>query len=312
MRTVGVIGGSGLYELPGLTRVREVHVRTPFGEPSDVYVTGELEGVRLVFLPRHGRGHRILPTEINTRANIWGFKKLGAERLISFSAVGSMREDLAPGQLIVVDQFIDWTRRRALSFFGDGLVAHVQFADPVCDELAGVLAGAAREAGATVREGGTYLCIEGPHFSTRAESRLFRSWGVDVIGMTNVTEARLAREAELCYATVAMATDYDCWHQTEEDVTVEAVVSVMARNVEAAREIVRRAAPRLAAEHGCRCGRSLENAIMTAPEAIPAATRRKLELIVGHRLPAPSARKARGVGKAPVRGSTRQKANQRR
>jgi 5'-methylthioadenosine phosphorylase len=291
MQTIGVIGGSGLYDLPGLTKVRKVRVRTPFGEPSDPYLVGQLGEARLVFLPRHGRGHRLLPTELNARANIWGFKKLGVERIISFSAVGSMREEIAPGHFVVIDQFIDRTRQRPQTFFGDGLVAHVQMADPVCSDLAKVLAEAARDSKVTVHEGGTYLCIEGPQFSTRAESQLYRSWGVSVIGMTNLPEARLAREAEICYATVALSTDYDCWHETEEDVTVDAVVSVMKHNVEAARAVVANAVKRLAEPRFCCCKDALKNAVMTSPELVPARTYKKLELLVGRYLPKPPARK---------------------
>lgn len=299
MQIVGVIGGSGLYELPGLSKVRKVALRTPFGAPSDAFVTGELGGVRLVFLPRHGRGHRVLPSEINARANIWGFKKLGVQRLLSFSAVGSMKESIAPGHLVVVDQFIDRTRGRPSTFFGEGLVGHVQFADPVCADLAEVAHQAALAAGATVHKGGTSICIEGPQFSTRAESRLYRSWGVDVIGMTSLPEARLAREAGLCYASVALSTDYDCWHEAEEDVTVEAVTAVLGRNVEMAREVIRRAAASLVTERTCRCGDALKNAFLTAPDAVPAATFRKLELLVGPFLQRP---------KAGKRGSSRSKA----
>jgi 5'-methylthioadenosine phosphorylase len=300
MHTIGVIGGSGLYDLPGLAKVREVRVRTPFGDPSDSYVVGQLGGVQLAFLPRHGRGHRLLPTELNARANLWGFKKLGCERVISFSAVGSMKESIAPGHMVIVDQFIDRTRQRPQTYFGEGLVGHVQMADPICLELAGVLYDSATAAGATVHRGGTYLCIEGPQFSTRAESALYRSWNVDVIGMTNLPEARLAREAELCYATVALSTDYDCWHHAEEDVTVEAVLAVMQKNVETAREIVRQAARRLEshAARRCGCGQALVNAVMTSPEAVPEKTWKKLELIVGHRVARPAGRKAAGRGKS--------------
>jgi 5'-methylthioadenosine phosphorylase len=290
MQTVGVIGGSGLYELTGLTGTRETRLRTPFGDPSDSFVVGELSGVRLIFLPRHGRGHRLLPGEINARANIWGFKKLGAERIISFSAVGSMREEIAPGHIVIVDQFVDRTRGRPSTFFGNGLVAHIQFADPVCADLGNVLAESARAAGAKVHPSGTYLCIEGPQFSTRAESRLFRQWGVDVIGMTNMTEARLAREAELCYATVALCTDFDCWHEAEEAVTVEAVLSVLAKNVDVSREIIRQSAARLGATRACACSEALKNALMTSPEAVPRSTYDRLDLLIGKYLPRPASR----------------------
>lgn len=305
MQTVGVIGGSGLYELPGLSKVRRVALRTPFGAPSDAFVVGELGEVRLVFLPRHGRGHRILPSEINARANIWGFKKLGAERLLSFGAVGSMKESIAPGHLVVVDQFIDRTRGRPSSFFGDGLVGHIQFADPVCPELSEVAYEAARSAGATVHKGGTSLCIEGPQFSTRAESRLYRSWGVDVIGMTSLPEARLAREAGLCYSSIALSTDFDCWHEAEEDVTVEAVIAVLKQNVQMAQEVIRRAALSLASERRCGCGEALRNALMTAPAEVPRSTVRKLELLIGPFFQRPGRRKASPRPKAKAGGAKR-------
>lgn len=278
---VGVIGGSGLYEIQGLSSVREVELSTPFGAPSDAFVTGVLDGVRMVFLPRHGRGHRILPTEINFRANVWGMKKLGVNRIVSVSAVGSMREDIAPGDFVVVDQFFDRTRHRVDTFFGEGVVGHVLFADPVCPEVRRALLDAGKKLGLKMRDGGTYLNMEGPQFSTRAESRIYRTWGVDVIGMTNLQEARLAREAEICYATVAMATDYDCWHESHEDVTVEAILAVMARNVGNARKLVATTAPALATQAACGCGRALANAILTAPDRIPAAARDRLDLLIG-------------------------------
>jgi len=277
---VGVIGGSGLYDIRGLTDVREIELATPFGAPSDAFVTGTLAGVRMVFLPRHGRGHRISPTQINFRANIWGLKKLGVTRIVSVSAVGSMREDVAPGDFVVVDQFFDRTRHRVDTFFGDGVVAHVMFADPVCAEVREALLGAARGLPVKIHDGGTYLNMEGPQFSTRAESRIYRTWGVDVIGMTNLQEARLAREAEMCYATVAMATDYDCWHESHADVSVEGVLAVMGRNVGHARELILGAVPRLAGPRGCACGRALEHAIMTAPDRIPAEARARLGLLL--------------------------------
>src|SRR5512141_2310634 len=230
---IGVIGGSGLYEMEGMTDIAHVTVNTPFGNPSDEYVTGTLEGVRMVFLPRHGKGHRLLPSEVNYRANIYGMKSLGVQRIISVSAVGSMKEEIVPGHIVIPDQFIDRTKGiRKDTFFGNGIVGHVQFADPVCADLSAVLFEAAREAGATVHRGGAYVCMEGPAFSTRAESHLYRSWGGDVIGMTNLQEAKLAREAEICYATLAMATDYDCWHLEEEAVTVEAVIARLSQNAE--------------------------------------------------------------------------------
>jgi 5'-methylthioadenosine phosphorylase len=277
---VGVIGGSGLYEIEALKNVEEVTLSTPFGEPSDAYVTGSLDGVPMVFLPRHGRGHRISPTEINFRANIWGMKKLGVTRIMSLSAVGSMREDIVPGDFVVIDQFFDRTRHRPDTFFGDGIVAHVMFADPVCGEVRSGLLQAARDAGVKVHDGGTYLNMEGPQFSTRAESRIYRSWGVDVIGMTNLQEARLAREAEICYATVAMATDYDCWHESHEDVTVEAVLKIMRQNVGNAKALVQAASRRVSPERGCGCKEALRYAIMTDPSRIPAEARDRLGLLI--------------------------------
>ena len=278
---IGVIGGSGLYEIDELADVREVKMETPFGDPSDRFVTGVLDDVQMVFLPRHGRGHRLLPSEVPYRANIHGMKQLGVERIISVSAVGSMREEIVPGQIVIPDQFFDRTQgRRASTFFGEGLVGHVQFADPVCGELSGVLYQAAVDVGAHVHRGGTYLCIEGPNFSTRAESNIYRSWGVDVIGMTNLPEARLAREAEICYATLALATDYDCWHQDHEDVSVEAVVAIIRQNVAMARNIIRAAARQAAQRRYCKCDEALRYALMTDPVLIPAATRHKLDLLL--------------------------------
>jgi len=278
---IGVIGGSGLYEIEELTDIREEKIDTPFGMPSDVFITGVLEGVQMVFLPRHGRGHRLLPSEVPYRANIHAMKQLGVERIISVSAVGSMREDIAPGHIVIPDQFFDRTQgRRASTFFGEGLVGHVQFADPVCDELSGVLYRAAVEVGATVHRGGTYLCIEGPNFSTRAESNIYRTWGVDVIGMTNLPEARLAREAEICYGTLALATDYDCWHQDHDDVSVEAVIAIIGQNVAMARSIIREAARPAALRRSCRCDEALRHALMTDPAHIPVETRSKLDLLL--------------------------------
>jgi 5'-methylthioadenosine phosphorylase len=275
---IGVIGGSGLYAMDGLEDLREVALSTPFGEPSDAYVVGRLAGTEVIFLPRHGRGHRISPTEINSRANLWGLKALGATRVLSVSAVGSLREDIAPGDFVVVDQFIDRTRHRPDTFFERGVVAHVLFADPTCAELRAALAAAARTTGVRVHEGGTYVNMEGPQFSTRAESRLYRSWGADVIGMTNLQEARLAREAELCYATLAMATDYDCWHTA--DVTVEQILAVMAANVAHARSVLAMIVPRLPPARGCACQDALRYAIMTAPGQIPREARDRLALLL--------------------------------
>jgi len=280
--TIGVIGGSGLYEIEGLTNIEEIRVETPFGDPSDAFITGMLEGVKMVFLPRHGRGHRLLPSEVPYRANIYGMKTLGVQRIISVSAVGSMKEEIVPGHIVIPDQFFDRTQgKRASTFFGNGVTGHVQFADPVCAELSDVLFAAAQHAGATVHKGGTYICIEGPNFSTRAESMIYRSWGVDIIGMTNIPEARLAREAEICYGTVALATDYDCWHDGHDDVTVEAVLAIIRQNVAMAREIIKQAATSLTAQPGCPCGEALKFAIMTDRALIPEQTRCDLEPIIG-------------------------------
>jgi 5'-methylthioadenosine phosphorylase len=277
---VGVIGGSGLYDIQGLKNVEEIELSTPFGSPSDAYITGTLDGVRLVFLPRHGRGHRISPSEINFRANIWGLKKLGVTRILSVSAVGSMREDIAPGQFVIIDQFFDRTRHRPDTFFGDGIVAHVMFADPVCPEVRRAILRAGKDLDLELRDGGTYLNMEGPQFSTRAESNIYRGWGVDVIGMTNLQEAKLAREAEICYATIAMATDYDCWHESHEDVTVEAVIAVMNKNVGNARKLIVAAVSGLRAARKCGCGSALKNAIMTSRDRISPEVRQRLGLLI--------------------------------
>ncbi len=277
---IGVIGGSGLYEIEGLTDLNEVALSTPFGDPSDVFVTGHLDGVKMVFLPRHGRGHRISPSEINFRANIWGMKRLGVQRILGVGAVGSLAENIPPGDFVAVDQFIDRTRHRVDTFFDRGVVAHVMFGDPVCGPLRETLRDAARETGVNVHDGGTYLCMEGPQFSTRAESNLYRSFGAHVIGMTNLQEAKLAREAEICYATLAMSTDYDCWYEGHDDVTVEAILAVMAQNVGFARDAIRRAAPRAAALGPCSCHRALQTAILTAPGAITDEARLRLRLLL--------------------------------
>jgi 5'-methylthioadenosine phosphorylase len=284
-RVIGVIGGSGIYDLEAVMGIEEIPVETPFGSPSDTYVTGTLGDARLVFLARHGRGHRLLPHEVNYRANIYGMKTLGVEWILSLSAVGSMREDIRPGDMVVVDQFFDRTIGRASTFFGEGIAAHVPFGDPVSPILAGALYDAAREVAQgqdfTVHRGGTYMVMNGPQFSTRAESMIYRSWGVDVIGMTAMPEAKLAREAEISYATLALCTDYDCWHADEEDVSVEAVVAVVKRNAERARRIVAATAARVPAEHHCIAAGALKNAIMTDPALIPETTRRKLAPILG-------------------------------
>jgi 5'-methylthioadenosine phosphorylase len=279
--TLGVFGGSGLYELPGLVGVERVRVDTPFGAPSDEFVIGRLGGARLVFLPRHGRGHRLLPTELNFRANVYGMKQLGAEWIVSVSAVGSLREEIAPGHVVVPDQFIDRTRHRAGTFFGRGIVAHVQFADPLCPALSRALVAAARAESATVHAGGVYVCMEGPQFSTRAESHLYRSWGAHVIGMTNLQEAKLAREAEICLATLALATDYDCWNTAHGDVEIEHVLKVLSANVDLARRTIARVAASLPARTGCPCPTALANAIITERSAIPADVRRDLAPIIG-------------------------------
>ncbi len=279
---IGIIGGSGLYEMEGLESIEERRIDTPFGPPSDAYIMGLLEGRRVAFLARHGRGHRLMPSELNFRANIFGFKLLGAERVISASAVGSMREDLPPLDIVIPDQFFDRTRGRASTFFGNGIVAHVSLADPTCPVLGGRLFAAGQAVGARIHQGGTYLCIEGPQFSTRAESRIYRSWGVDVIGMTNLQEAKLCREAEICYATLALVTDYDVWHETEEDVSVEAVVAILKQNAEMAKAIVKGAVASFAeGREGCACPSALRDAIITARDAIPSEVRERLRPIIG-------------------------------
>ena len=278
---IGVIGGSGLYEMEGLTKVRTVRVSTPFGKPSDDYIIGTLHGKQVAFLPRHGRGHRIMPSDINYRANIYGMKKLGVERIISVSAVGSMKEEIKPGDIVIPDQFYDHTKHRRSTFFGNGVVAHVGMAEPVCADLSKILIDAGVKVGATVHRGGTYICMEGPQFSTRAESLAYRTWNVDVIGMTNATEAKLAREAEICYSTIALATDYDCWHHSEEAVTVEAVLAVMKHNIETSKNMIRQAVQMLSADRSCGCGESLRNTIMTPEKLIPAKVKKDLAPIIG-------------------------------
>jgi 5'-methylthioadenosine phosphorylase len=280
-RIVGIIGGSGLYEMDGLEILREEQVRTPFGEPSDRYVIGRLEGRPVAFLARHGRSHSLMPSELNFRANIYGFKVLGAEWVLSASAVGSMREEVKPLDILIPDQFFDRTNGRVGTFFGNGLIAHVSVADPTCPVLGEILYRAGTRAGATMHRGGTYLCIEGPQFSTRAESRIYRGWGVDVIGMTNLQEAKLAREAEICYATMALVTDYDVWHETEEDVSVESVVAILRQNVATARAILRAAVTMIPSVRTCGCGHALRDAIITARDRIPAEVKRDLAPIVG-------------------------------
>ncbi len=280
-KIVGVIGGSGLYEMGGLKKIREVRVKTPFGKPSDAYVRGILDGTEMVFLPRHGKGHRWLPTEINFRANIFGMKKLGVERIISVSAVGSLREEIAPGHVVIPNQFIDRTTQRHSTFFGKGIVGHVSLADPLCPVLSEALLRAAGEEGAKVHAGGTYLCMEGPQFSTRAESLLYRSWGAHVIGMTNLQEAKLAREAEICFGTLALATDYDCWNETAGNVEIDHVLAILKENVQLAQQIIRRTIVYISERRFCQCATSLRDAIITEGSKIPKKTRRDLKPIVG-------------------------------
>jgi 5'-methylthioadenosine phosphorylase len=278
---IGVIGGSGLYEMPDLTDREERHVSTPFGEPSGPYVIGTLRGRRVAFLARHGAGHRLLPSELNFRANIFGFKTLGVEWILSASAVGSLKEDYAPLHLVIPDQFLDRTAGRVSTFFGGGIAAHVGFAHPICPSLSSVAYESATAAGATVHKGGTYVCMEGPQFSTLAESKLYRAWGMDVIGMTNLQEAKLAREAEICYVTIALVTDYDSWHPGHDSVTVDMVVATLTQNVKTAQHVIANAADRLPIERACGCGSALAAAIITRPDAIAADARRALAPIIG-------------------------------
>jgi 5'-methylthioadenosine phosphorylase len=278
---VGVIGGSGLYQMAGLKEVSEVEIKTPFGKPSDRFIKGRLGDTELIFLPRHGKGHRWLPTEINFRANVFGMKKLGVERIISVSAVGSLCQEIAPGDVVVPDQFIDRTSKRPSTFFGNGIVAHVSFADPFCKDLSAKLVDAARQEGAQVHAGGTYVCMEGPQFSTRAESNLYRSWGAAVIGMTNLQEAKLAREAEICFGTLALATDYDCWNQAAGDVEIEHVLTVLKQNVELAQNTIRRVVPSLGEARLCACVSALKDAIITERSQIPKKIRVDLKPIIG-------------------------------
>jgi 5'-methylthioadenosine phosphorylase len=278
---LGIIGGSGLYSMPGLEKVREVKVRTPFGNPSDAVVVGTLSGRRVAFLARHGRGHRFLPGEVNYRANIYALKLLGVERIISVSAVGSLREELQPLEFVIPDQFFDRTRGRASTFFGDGLVAHTAFAKPTCGDLGETLAGACERAGVKVHRGGTYVCMEGPLYSTLAESQFYRRMNFDIIGMTNLTEAKLAREAELCYASVSMVTDYDCWHPEHDTVTSDQVVANVVKNAENVQKVVREAIAHMPEGRTCSCGSALATSIVTERSKIPAATKRKLAAIVG-------------------------------
>jgi 5'-methylthioadenosine phosphorylase len=286
MTTIGIIGGSGLYDMAELTGRSEERLSTPFGEPSAPYVTGTLRGKRVAFLARHGVGHRLLPTELNFRANIFGFKQLGVEYILSASAVGSLKEEYRPLDLLIPDQFFDRTKGRVSTFFGRGLVAHVGFAHPFCPHLSAVAFDAGRSVNATVHNGGTYVCMEGPQFSTLAESKLYRSWGMDVIGMTNLQEAKLAREAEICYATIALITDYDCWHPAHDQVTVEMIVANLVQNARTAQQVIAEAVARLPFERTCECASALKHAIITRPDAVPAALKKELAPLVGKYLPA--------------------------
>jgi 5'-methylthioadenosine phosphorylase len=279
--TIGIIGGSGLYSMNGLTDARELVMKTPFGDPSDAIVTGTLEGKRVAFLARHGRGHRILPSEINFRANIYAMKQLGVGRIISVSAVGSLQEDLRPGEFLVPDQFFDRTKLRVSTFFGSGLVAHVGFDKPTCGQVSTILADASVHCGVKVHRRGTYVCIEGPQFSTLAEAHVHRQLRFEVVGMTNVTEAKLAREAEICYATIAMITDYDCWHPEHDSVTVTRIIETLNQNAENAQRVLREAVRVMPIERDCKCAAALAHAFLTDPKLVPAATKKKLAAIVG-------------------------------
>ncbi|NQT95992.1 MAG: S-methyl-5'-thioadenosine phosphorylase [Candidatus Omnitrophica bacterium] len=281
MAKIGIIGGSGLYEIEGLKNTRWEKVDTPFGEPSDEYMIAELAGAEIAFLPRHGRGHKILPTELNYTANIYGMKKLGVDTIISVSAVGSFKEEIKPLDILIPDQYVDRTNQgRKTTFFGDGIVAHVSLAEPSCPVLADAIYNAGRSFGLNIHKGGTYLNMEGPAFSTKGESLLYKSWGMDVIGMTNMPEARCAREAEICYVTMAMVTDYDCWH-TSEDVTIDMIIQNLLKNVDSAKKILKEVIPGLSSERGCGCNSALKDAIVTRPELIPEETKKKLDIIIG-------------------------------
>ena len=280
-KIVGVIGGSGLYEMEGLEEVQTISLNTPFGAPSDSFVVGRLEGVKIAFLPRHGRGHRISPSALNFRANIYAMKLLGVQWIIGVSAVGSMKETIHPGNMVIPNQFIDRTTGRPSTFFNDGIVGHISFADPVCPVLSQILFQAGKEVGATVQKDGTYLCIEGPQFSTRAESKLYRTWGVDIIGMTNLPEAKLAREAEICYATIAFVTDYDCWHQEAGDVSIGEVLRILAQSAKIAKSAIRNAVKHLPEKRECICATALKYALITGKKMIPEKTKKDLEPIIG-------------------------------
>jgi len=282
MGYLGIIGGSGLYDMPGLKKVRPVRIKTPFGAPSDKFIIGELSGREIVFLPRHGAGHRIGPSELNYRANIYGMKKLGVDRIISVTACGSLKETLRPMDFVLPEQFVDRTNQaRKMSFFENGLVAHISFAEPVCKELVGALYRAAKEAKVTVHLGGIYLNMEGPAFSTKAESNLYRAWGMDIIGMTNMAEAKLAREAEICYCSLAAVTDYDCWHVSHESVTTEMIIANLNKNIENSRNILKNLIFQVPAERSCPCKDALKSAIVTDRKFIPRKTKKDLNIIIG-------------------------------
>jgi len=278
---IGIIGGSGLYDIPGFKQRKEVELETPFGKPSDAYMTGLLEGKHVAFLSRHGRGHRLMPSEINYRANIHGFKQLGVRRIFSASAVGSLKLQHKPMDFVLPDQFVDRTRLRVSTFFGDGVVAHISFADPICPTLTTGVTEAAEAMDFPVKRGGTYVCMEGPAFSTRAESNLYRSWGMDLIGMTNLQEAKLAREAEICYVTIAMVTDYDCWHEEEQAVSVEMLIAYLMKNSENVQRLIKKTLRALPEKFDCGCQNALKNALITDPAVIPPETKERLKLIIG-------------------------------
>lgn len=278
---IGIIGGSGLYDMPGLTNRSEIELETPFGAPSDRLIIGTLSDRRVAFLARHGRGHRFMPSELNFRANIYAMKMIGVERILSVSAVGSLKKELAPLDIFLPDQFVDRTHGRISTFFGNGLVAHISFADPICPEMIGHVYGAARKAGIAAKKGGTYVCMEGPAFSTKAESNLYRSWGMDVIGMTNLQEAKLAREAEICYVTIALVTDYDCWYESHETVSADMIIANLQKNCQAAQSIISQTVRDLSSVRNCQCGEALKYALITDKSAVPEKTRKNLEYIIG-------------------------------
>lgn len=278
---IGIIGGSGLYDMPGLTERREIAVETPFGAPSDQFIVGTLSGTKVAFLPRHGRGHRYMPSELNFRANIFAMKLLGVERILSVSAVGSLKEDIVPLDIVLPDQFVDRTRGRISTFFGNGLVAHIAFGDPVCPDLMDQVYRASRKAGIEAKKGGSYVCMEGPAFSTKAESRLYRSWGMDIIGMTNLQEAKLAREAEICYVTIALVTDYDCWHESHDPVSADMIIANLQKNCQAAQSIIAQTVKDLSYARNCQCCEALKYALITDRAIVPADTKKRLECIIG-------------------------------